>query len=119
MQIIMVILILWIITLFVIAISQCAMFSKMDIAWWKSLVPIYRQYLILQAVGLPKWWCIVNTLPILHFSYTITWSAIATYRLMLCFGCTRKLALLFVLLPYIGIPIKSFDSAEYEELEWS
>lgn len=118
MKTITVMLILWVVALFIIVFSQCAMFYKMGIAWWKSLIPVYRQYLILQAVGLPKWWCIASAIPVLRASFTITWSAVATYRLMLCFGCTRKSAILFVLLPYVGMPIKAFGPADYEELEW-
>ena len=114
-----VLLCIWILALFIVPICQCAMFQKMGIDWWKSLIPIYRQYVILQAVSLPRFWCIANAIPVLRFAYTISWSAVASYRLFLCFGCTRKTAVLFTLFPYIGMPICSFNDSEYEELEWS
>lgn len=110
---------LYIWLMIVVVIFQCIMFSKMGLKWWKSLVPVYRQWLLLERTGLPKGWAFVTVFPILHFSYVVTFGAAVNYRLFLSFGATPKVALLFMLFPFIGSPVIAISSAEYEELEWS
>jgi signal peptidase I len=96
-------------------IGLWTIFKKADIPAWKSLIPVYNQWVWLKMLSRPWWWMIFVIMPFLNIFmfYMMTWK---TYRL---FGKTKYIFLIpatllfFIFLPMMGISQKE----KYTRLE--
>jgi signal peptidase I len=88
-----------------VTIGYWKLFEKAGIDGWKSLIPIYSEYVIMtEIVGKPKWWIIYLLIPFVNiFAYYIL-----IFNLLRCFGKETLLGQIltifaaFLYLPYLG-----------------
>jgi signal peptidase I len=88
-----------------VTIGYWKLFEKAGVESWKSLIPIYSEYVIIdEIVGKPKWWIIWLLIPLVNlFAYFIL-----IFNLLRCFGRETlggqimTIFAAFLYLPYIG-----------------
>ncbi|MFN8333789.1 MAG: signal peptidase I [Cyclobacteriaceae bacterium] len=88
-----------------VVIGYWKLFEKAGISGWKSLIPIYAEYLIItEIVGKPNWWIIYLFIPVINaFAYYIL-----LFNILRCFGkpsvWSQILVIFFapIYLPYLG-----------------
>jgi signal peptidase I len=82
-----------------VTIAYWFFFKKTGLEQWKSLIPFYSEYLIIdQIVGKPKWWIIYLIVPVVNlFGFYIL-----AFNLLRCFG---KESLGSQLLTIVALPI--------------
>lgn len=107
-------------------VANCKMFKKAGQAWWKGLIPLYCSWVETKITGLAWWWFLIfavltaTTLAGRNDNYIIYWALLLTsfnynFNLAKKFGKTNGFAVLTTILPFIGIPILAFGSAQYNE----
>ncbi len=88
-----------------VTIGYWKLFEKAGIEGWKSLIPIYSEFVIMdKIVGKPKWWIIWLLIPLVNlFAYFIL-----IFNMLRCFGRETlgsqilTIFAAFLYLPYIG-----------------
>lgn len=87
-----------------VTIGYWKLFEKANIEGWKSLIPIYSEYWLIQIIGKPKWWVLYLFIPILNiFTFYVL-----LFDLLRCFGKNSLMSQFLIIfvgpfyLPYIG-----------------
>ena len=108
----MVFALLGVILLFVLVIiaSYWKVFEKAGQAGWKSLIPIYNLFVLLQISGSPSWWLLMFFLPVVNIYFLV----VMHIRLAEKFGKTPLFGFALCFLGFIFFPILAFGSATYE-----
>ena len=88
-----------------------ATFSKAGIAGWKSLIPIYNAFLLLQIVKRPAWWLVLLMVPIVNFATSIVIALDLAKR----FDRSAGFGIGLAFLPVVFFPILGFGGARYED----
>ena len=90
-------------------IAEWKVFTKAGKPGWAAIVPIYNIIVMLEIAGRPAWWLVLFFIPIANI--------VAGVLLMIdfakSFGKDTGFAILLMFLPFIGIPILAFGSAQY------
>ncbi|MBQ9019011.1 MAG: hypothetical protein IJ097_01700 [Bacilli bacterium] len=104
-------------------IAQCKIYTKAGEKWWKAFIPVYSTWVETKITGLAWWWCPiflgVSALSgIKEFSYVPGFAVLIiafnySYNLAKKFGKSNGFAVLYTLLPIVGIPMLAFGSAKY------
>lgn len=84
-------------------------FTKAGEAGWKSLIPFYNVWVMLEIAGRPGWWLIWFFIPIVNFVVMI----ILYYDLAMSFGHGVGFTLGLLFLSPIFFMILGFGSSEY------
>lgn len=104
-------------------IAQCKIYTKAGEKWWKVFIPVYSTWIETKISGLAWWWCpiylglaalsgikdISMIISLAVFIITFNYN----YNLAKKFGKSNGFAVLYTLLPIIGIPMLAFGSAQY------
>jgi signal peptidase I len=91
-----------------VTVGYWKLFEKAGIEGWKSLIPLYSEYVIAtEIVGKPKWWIIYLLIPLVNlFAYFIL-----IFDLLRCFGKDSLGAQILTLFAgFLYLPYVSFKS---------
>ncbi|WP_282851446.1 DUF5684 domain-containing protein [Gulosibacter sediminis] len=97
-------------------------FEKMNIEGWKAWVPIYSQWVLLEAGGNPGWISLaflVSWIPFLGQLAAIAavvFLAISIYRIGIGFSKEGAWVVLWIFLPIVWLAIVAFDSSKWRGL---
>jgi len=95
--------------LLVMIISMWKIFTKAGKPGWAAIIPIYNLIVLLEIVNKPVWWIILLIIPFVNIIFGI----ILSHQLSLAFGQGIGMTLLLIFLPFIGLPMLAFGSAQY------
>ena len=84
-------------------------FEKAGEAGWKSIIPIYNIYVMLEIVGRPGWWVILYFIPVVGF---IVW-VMMMIDLAKSFDRGIGFAIGLMFLPVIFYPLLGFSDMQY------
>jgi hypothetical protein len=85
-------------------------FEKAGQAGWKSLIPIYNYYVLLQIAGCPGWWLLMFFLPVVNIYFLV----VMHIRLAEKFGKSALYGFALYLLGFVFFPLLAFGPAVYE-----
>lgn len=98
------------IALFLIIITSFwKVFEKAGVAGWKSLVPIYNLFLLVEISGKPWWWFLLLFIPLVNFIIAILVYIALAER----FGKGALFGLGLAFLGFIFFPVLAFDKSSY------
>ena len=96
--------------LLLIIASYWKVFAKAGQAGWKSLIPIYNLFVLLQIAGCPSWWLLMFFLPVVNIYFLV----VMHIRLAEKFGKTPLFGFALCFLGFIFFPLLAFGPATYE-----
>lgn len=106
-------------------IAQCKVYTKAGEAWWKVFIPVYNTWIETKIAGLAWWWCpiylgLAALAGVKAISLTVALAGFIVafnynFNMAKKFGKSNGFAVLCTLLPFIGIPILAFGSAQYDK----
>lgn len=99
--------------LLVLIASIWKVFVKAGQAGWKSLVPFYNFFVLLQIAGCPSWWFLMFFIPLVNLYFMV----VMYIRLAEKFGKSVLFGFALCFLGFIFFPILAFGSATYGEEE--
>ena len=99
--------------LLILIASFWKVFEKAGQAGWKSLIPIYNLFVLLQIAGCPSWWLLMFFLPVVNIYFMV----VMHIRLAEQFGKTPLFGFALCFLGFIFFPILAFGPATYGEEE--
>lgn len=85
------------------------MFQKAGEAGWKSIIPIYNVWVLMEIIGRPGWWVILYFIPVVGF---VVW-IIAMIDLAKSFDRGNGFAIGLIFLPYLFYPLLGFSDMQY------
>ena len=85
-------------------------FQKAGQAGWKSLIPFYNMYVLMQICGKPGWWMFLLIIPLVGVVVLL----FAMLSLAKKFGRGELFGVGLLLLPMIFFPLLAFGGSEYE-----
>ncbi|MBE0504345.1 MAG: signal peptidase I [Desulfuromonadales bacterium] len=85
-------------------------FVKAGQPGWKSLIPIYNLFVLLQIAGCPSWWLLMFFLPVVNIYFMV----VMHIRLAEKFGKPPLFGFALCFLGFIFFPILAFGPAIYE-----
>lgn len=85
-------------------------FTKAGQAGWKSLIPIYNLFVLLQIAGCPGWWFLMFFLPVVNIYFLV----VMHIRLAEKFGKSALYGFALFLFGFIFFPLLAFGPATYE-----
>jgi len=85
-------------------------FEKAGEAGWKSLIPIYNLFVLLQMAGCPGWWLLMFFLPVINIYFLV----VMHIRLAEKFGKSALFGFALFFLGFIFFPLLAFGPATYE-----
>ena len=89
--------------------AQWRVFEKAGESGWKSVVPIYNYYVLMEISGKPGWWCFLLPVPVVglgsHF--------LAMLALSERFGRSPVFGVGLVFLPMFFFPILAYGGSQY------
>lgn len=97
-------------------------FEKMNIEGWKAWVPIYNQWVILEAGALPGWISLAFLISWIPFIgqlasiAVVVFLAIAIYRIGIGFNKEGAWVVLWIFLPIVWLGIVAFDDSKWRGL---
>ncbi len=91
-------------------VSTWVIFEKAGDAGWKSIVPIYNCYVLMEVSGCPGWWVVLMFIPIVNMVFFL----LAMLSLAGKFGKGALFGVGLWLLPMIFLPWLAFDGSQYE-----
>ena len=119
--------IIFLVLLVLIIISNCKMFKKAGEDWWKALVPLYNSWIETKICGLKWYWFLIYAVLLAIISrgenepnYIAAWGLLLTsfnynFNLAKKYGKSNGFAVFNTILPFIGLPILAFGSAQYDK----
>ncbi|UQN15923.1 DUF5684 domain-containing protein [Gulosibacter sp. ACHW.36C] len=105
-----------------VAFFLMKVFEKMNIEGWKAWVPVYNQWVLLEAGGNPGWISLaflVTWIPFLGQLAAIAavvFVAISVYRIGIGFNKEGAWVVLWIFLPIVWLGIVAFDSSKWRGL---
>jgi len=94
-------------------IAQWKIFTKGGKPGWAAIIPIYREYVLFEMVGLKGWYVFLGLIPFVGSIILLVFSIMANINLAKCFGKDGGYAVGLILLPVIFYPILAFGKAQY------
>jgi hypothetical protein len=91
-------------------ISTWVIFEKAGESGWKSLVPIYNCYVLMEISGNPGWWVVLLFIPIVGLVFFL----LAMLALAGKFGRGAGFGVGLWLLPMFFFPMLAFGGSQYE-----
>lgn len=94
----------------VLLVASWKIFAKAGQAGWKSLIPVYNTYVMLQIINRPGWWLLLFLIPVVN----IVVSAITAIDLAKAFGKSTAFGIVGLwLFSFVGYPMLAFGNAKY------
>jgi len=90
-------------------VSMWKIFEKAGEEGWKSLIPLYNVFILLQIVGKPWWWMLLLFVPFVNFAIIF----LVELELAKAFGKDIGFAIGMLLLPFIFMPMLAFSDARF------
>jgi len=97
-------------TAVLIIAGQWIVFQKAGQAGWKSLIPFYNMYILMQIAGKPGWWMFLLLIPLVGLIVYL----FAMLSLAKNFGRNEFFGVGLLLLPMIFFPLLAFGGSQYE-----
>jgi len=94
----------------ILIVAFWKVFEKAGEAGWKSLIPIYNLFVLLQMAGCPGWWLLMFFLPVINIYFLV----VMHIRLAEKFGKSALFGFALFFLGFIFFPILAFGPATYE-----
>ena len=91
-------------------------FEKMKIEGWKAWVPLYNQWVFIEAGGFPGWYMLSVFIPFIGQLAFVVITVIAAYRIGIGFGKSAAWAILYFFLQIVWMGILAFDSSKWRGL---
>ena len=89
--------------------SYWKIFTKAGRPGWVALIPLYREWVVIEMIGKPAWWFLMLFIPIVNIVF-----AIMMYNeLAKTFGKGAGFVVLMIFLPFIAFPILGFGKSRY------
>lgn len=85
------------------AILQCWVFNSIGYSWWVSLIPFYRNCILLREVGYSPWWAIATIIPGINIAYFLSWRIATHFRLFKGFGFSEVVSAVFAVFSILGV----------------
>ncbi len=101
---------IWILVGVVMLVASWKIFEKAGVAGWKSLVPFYNMYLLVQIVGKPTWWFLLMFVP---FANLVVYVLIQ-WNLARVFGKSDLFGLGLIFLPPVFMLMLGFGQDTYK-----
>lgn len=89
--------------------SVWKVFTKAGQAGWKSLIPFYNLFVLLQIAGCPSWWLLMFFIPVVNIYFLV----VMHIRLAEKFGKSPLFGFALCFLGFIFFPILAFGPASY------
>ncbi|WP_185714879.1 DUF5684 domain-containing protein [Gulosibacter macacae] len=105
-------LVLWALSAFLLM----KIFEKMKIEGWKAWVPLYNQWVFIEAGGFPGWYMLSVFIPFIGQLAFAVIVVIAAYRIGIGFGKSGAWAALYFFLQIVWMGIIAFDSSKWRGL---
>lgn len=96
---------------FLFIVPKWKIFSKAGQAGWKSLIPIYNTYILVEVAKLPWWVFLGFFIPVINFVVLI----VVMYHVSMRFGHGMGYGLGLSFLPFVFLPILGYGSSQYEQ----
>jgi hypothetical protein len=93
-----------------IIVSQWVIFEKAGDSGWKSLIPIYNAYTLMEVSGCPGWWVVLLFIPVVNVVFFL----LAMLSLAQKFGRGAAFGIGLWLLPMFFFPVLAFGGSQYE-----
>ncbi len=93
-----------------IIVGQWIVFQKAGQAGWKSLIPFYNTYVLMEIAGKPGWWMFLLFVPLVGVVILL----LALLSLAKKFRRDELFGVGLLLLPMIFFPVLAFGGSEYE-----
>ena len=90
--------------------GQWIVFQKAGQAGWKSLIPFYNMYILMEISGKPGWWMFLLFVPLVGLVILL----FALLSLAKKFGRSELFGVGLLLLPMLFFPLLAFGGSEYE-----
>jgi hypothetical protein len=93
-----------------IIVAMWVIFQKAGESGWKSLIPFYNFYILMQISGKPGWWFILLLVPVVGLAIQL----LALLALAEKFGRSPAFGVGLLLLPMFFFPILAFGGSQYQ-----
>jgi hypothetical protein len=93
-----------------IIVAQWKIFQRAGQAGWKSLIPFYNMYILMEIAGKPGWWMFLLLVPLVGVVILL----LAMLSLAKKFRRSELFGVGIFLLPMIFLPVLAFGGSEYE-----
>lgn len=97
--------------IFLLIVPFWKLFTKAGQSGWKTLIPIYNVYIMVEIAGLPWWTFLGIFIPIVNFVVLI----VILYHISQRFGHGMGYALGMAFLPFIFYPVIAYGSSVYTQ----
>lgn len=91
-------------------VAQWVIFAKAGEAGWKSLIPFYNAYVLMEISGKPGWWMFLLLVPLVNVAIYF----LAMISLAKRFGRSELFGVGICLLPFIFMPLLAFGDSRYQ-----
>lgn len=95
-------------------ICNWKVFVKAGKEGWKSIIPIYKTWVLCEIVGLEGWYSLLQLIPIIGGIIALVLHIILCIRLSRCFGKSDAYTVGLIFLNLIFIAIIAFDKSEFK-----
>lgn len=85
--------------------GQYMVFEKFGVDGWKSLIPFYNTYVLLDVFGYNPWLCLLSLVPLVNIGLMVFLS----YQIAKAFGKGFWLTMGLVFIPMVIYPILGFS----------
>jgi hypothetical protein len=93
-----------------VIVALWVVFQKAGESGWKSLIPFYNVYILMQISGKPGWWFILLLIPVVGLAVNL----LAMLSLAEKFGRSPVFAVGLLLLPMFFFPLLAFGGSQYQ-----
>jgi hypothetical protein len=97
------------VTLLILA-AYWVLYERAGQAGWKSLIPFYNMYILMEISGKPGWWLSLLFIPLVGVVIYL----LAMLSLAKKFGRSELFGVGIFLLPMIFLPLLAFGDSKYE-----
>lgn len=94
-------------------ISMWKIFTKAGQEGWKSIIPIYNNYVLFELTGLKGWYVFLSFIPFVGSAIMLVFNILCDIKLSRSFGKDTGFAIGLIFLPIIFLPILAFDNSTY------
>ena len=102
---------LFVMFLLLFVIPTWKIFSKAGQAGWKSIIPIYNTYILVEIAKLPWWVFLGFFIPVLNLVVLI----VVMYHVSMRFGHGMGYGLGLSFLPFVFLPTLGYGRSQYEQ----
>jgi len=102
---------IYLVLIILIATGIWRMFEKAGKPGWAALVPLYREWNMVQMTGKSLWWFFLLFVPLVNFVIIVR----LYIEVARAFGKRGSYALMMVFFPFVAFPTLGFGAARYKD----